>query len=212
MSPESAAEILKDVLESDKWEVGVTGIPKMTGTTKINRELKYTKCSIAADHLYAIRDKLREHSELLIDQFPRTITVPKFNRHDVGEQYKRHVDNSVISKVRTDLALTLFLTPTSEYDGGALVLETPTGDTARFKLNPGQVIVYPCWLPHHVELVTRGERISAIAWIQSQIRDEGQRELLSYLFSCSERLNEESHTEGTTVGGAVHKLLRMWAE
>ena len=208
--PETAAEILKDVLESDKWETGVTGKPSMTGTIKINRELKHMKCEIASPHLFELRDALQTNEDVKGDALMHKVLTPKFNRHGVGEQYKRHTDHDTIGKVRTDLACTVFLTPPEEYEGGDLVIYPSSGEDIVIKASPGTCVVYPCWFPHQVTPVTRGERISAVTWIESFIRDEEKRQLIRLLDKCGGRLEAEGHLEAVTITAAVHKLLRMW--
>ena len=46
----------------------------------------------------------------------------------------------------------------------------------RFKLKPGQAIVYPSDTLHEVEPVTKGERLVAITFIQSSVKDPFQRQ------------------------------------
>ncbi|MFM6973438.1 MAG: 2OG-Fe(II) oxygenase, partial [Alphaproteobacteria bacterium] len=70
---------------------------------------------------------------------------------------------------RSDLSFTVWLTPPDDYSGGALVLETPSGEEA-FRLPAGHALVYPSTLLHRVEPVTAGERLVAVGWIESRIR------------------------------------------
>ena len=144
------------------------------------------------------------------DSFLKKITLPLINRYRVGDEYKRHVDNSMIDGIHTDLACTLFLTPPEEYEGGQLVIEPPTGDPAIIKGQAGTCVVYPCWLPHWVEPVTWGERISSICWIESFIRDEAQREVIHQLKRGIDQASDEDLE--VTLGTVVHKLFRMWAD
>src|ERR671939_118279 len=79
--------------------------------------------------------------------------------------------------VRTDVSFTLFLAEPGAYDGGELVIESPGGED-EVKLPPGHMIVYPSTALHRVEPVTRGERLAAVGWAQSHIRDATRREIL----------------------------------
>src|SRR5262249_31287022 len=64
---------------------------------------------------------------------PRKIVPPLFNRYEGGETYGNHVDGAVYPiagtphRVRTDLSMTLFLTPPDEYDGGDLIIDDTYG-------------------------------------------------------------------------------------
>jgi PKHD-type hydroxylase len=113
--------------------------------------------------------------------FPRRIMLPLFNRYEPGMQYGAHVDSAVMGtgtgQIRTDLAMTIFLSDPASYDGGELALETPFGEQ-EIKLDAGEAIVYPATTVHRVMPVTRGVRLAAVSWIQSSVRDERLRELL----------------------------------
>ena len=64
-----------------------------------------------------------------------------------------------------------------EYDGGELVAESIAGeDEAKFEA--GDAVVYPSTALHRVESVTRGERIVAVTWAPSLVREQEMREVL----------------------------------
>jgi len=79
------------------------------------------------------------------------------------------------------------------------------------KLPAGHMILYPSTSLHHVTPVTRGARVSSFFWIQSMVRDDGQRTLLFDLDTAIQRINP---TESAVVQltGVYHNLLRRWAE
>jgi PKHD-type hydroxylase len=62
--------------------------------------------------------------------------------------------------------------------------------------------------------VTRGARICSFFWIQSMVRDDGQRSILFDLDLGIQRLNRESPDNAVAVQftGVYHNLLRQWAE
>ena len=116
-------------------------------------------------------------------------------------------------RIRTDLSATLFLTRPEDYDGGELVVEDTYG-TQVVKLPAGHMVLYPSTSLHHVRPVTRGARISSFFWIQSMIRDDGQRTLLFDLDMAIQRLASEApdHPSAVQLTGVYHNLIRMWAE
>src|SRR5690606_38673569 len=81
-------------------------------------------------------------------------------------------------KDRTDVAMTLFLASQECYDGGELYFESPWG-AQEIKLPAGSAVVYPASTLHRVNPVTRGERIAAVTWMESYVRDPARRELLA---------------------------------
>jgi PKHD-type hydroxylase len=115
--------------------------------------------------------------------------------------------------VRTDLSATLFLAAPEEYDGGELCVEDTYG-VHRVKLPAGHMVLYPATSLHFVEPVTRGARVASFFWIQSMIRDDGQRTILFDLDSAIQRLVEEApeHPIPVQLTGIYHNLLRQWAE
>ena len=100
-----------------------------------------------------------------------------------AETYGDHVDGAIWPipgtphRVRTDLSATLFLSAPDEYDGGELVVADTYG-TQRVKLPAGDLILYPGTSLHRVEPVTRGARFASFFWIESMVRDDGQRAIL----------------------------------
>ena len=136
-------------------------------------------------------------------------------RYHPGMTYGDHVDDPIMGggKFRTDVSTTIFLNPPDSYDGGELVIRTSFGEK-RVKLNAGDAVVYPSASVHHVAEVTRGERLVALTWIQSFVRDAARRELLFELDQAREHLLKTDPDADTTkyVDRSYANLLRMWAE
>lgn len=150
---------------------------------------------------------------------PRKIFPPLFNRYSGGQNFGTHVDNAIRQvvgtehRVRTDLSATLFLSEPDEYEGGELVVEDNYG-VQQVKLAAGSMILYPASSLHHVTPVTSGARVASFFWIQSMVRDDGQRTLLFDLDSAIQRLAAASpdHPSVIQLTGIYHNLLRRWAE
>jgi PKHD-type hydroxylase len=135
---------------------------------------------------------LRRNPEFLQYTLARAWVVPSFSRYEVGMYYRDHVDAAVMSTdsgaVRTDFAMTLFLTDPKTYEGGALVLRSAYGEE-EIKLEAGQAVVYQANLIHRVEPVSAGTRLVALTWIQSQIADERFRQINQDLHQALSRLD-----------------------
>lgn len=137
------------------------------------------------------------------------------SRYDQGHSYDWHVDHPIMGApaVRTDLAMTLFLSEPTAYEGGEIELETPQGKQ-QVKLARGSAIVYSCKLVHRVNEVRSGRRLAAISWIQSAIRDEQQREILFNIQRVYQSLGEKGQHPGeaNVLLQTWGNLMRMWSE
>jgi len=83
------------------------------------------------------------------------------------------------------------------------------------KLPAGHIVLYPASSLHRVEPVTRGTRIASFFWIQSMIRDDGERQILFDLDTSVQSLAaERGHDDRAIIQltGIYHNLLRRWAD
>lgn len=144
---------------------------------------------------------------------PRHMTPLVVSRYRQGQTYGRHVDDALMQGLRTDISFTLFLSDPATYEGGDLVIED-TLETRAIKLPAGSLILYPSTTLHHVAPVTSGTRLAVVGWVQSWIRDAGQREIL---FDLERSLRQVFDTEGKSelfdlLSKSRSNLLRMWAD
>ena len=121
--------------------------------------------------------------KILSDNLIKSFALPKkihgimFTKSTKGMEYGRHVDNSFMSSGRADLSFTIFLNSKDNYDGGELSIECINSEE-RFKLNAGEIIIYPSTYLHSVIEVTRGERYVCVGWIESYVKSIEEREYL----------------------------------
>ncbi|KDP89256.1 MULTISPECIES: Fe2+-dependent dioxygenase [Cupriavidus] len=167
-----------------------------------------------------IQDALGANPLFISAALPLKVYPPLFNRYEGGHAFDNHIDNAIRHlrgtsfRIRSDLSATLFLTAPEEYDGGELVVEDTYGQQ-RVKLPAGHMVLYPATSLHHVSPVTRGARVSSFFWIQSMVRDEGQRSVLFDLDTQIQRVGQAlGQKEPAVVGltGVYHNLLRRWAD
>ncbi len=115
-------------------------------------------------------------------------------------------------RLRTDLSATLFLSDPENYEGGELMIDDAYGAHA-VKLAAGDLVLYPASSLHRVMPVTRGVRLASFFWIQSMVRDDGERTLLFDLDGAIQRLAGVTDDPATVqLTGVYHNLLRRWAE
>jgi PKHD-type hydroxylase len=76
------------------------------------------------------------------------------------------------------------------------------------------MILYPATSRHFVKPVTRGSRWSSFFWVQSMVRDDGQRALLFDLDNAIQGLRKQvgDNPEVVRLTGVYHNLIRRWAE
>jgi PKHD-type hydroxylase len=144
---------------------------------------------------------------------PRAVHTVRFNRYSDGMFYGRHTDDALMGGMRSDLSFTLFLSDPQTYEGGELVVEGLDREQG-YKLEAGSMLVYPSSSLHRVEAVEQGVRWAAVGWVQSQIRDHGQREILFELETVKRSLFQQSgkSNEFDLVAKSVSNLLRLWVE
>jgi PKHD-type hydroxylase len=167
--------------------------------------------------------RVKNNQELVVDERLmrqlNNLVMGSLVRHPVyrsGMSYGNHVDDPIMGEgdlYRSDISVTIFLSDPDDYGGGELVIQTPFGEQI-VKLPAGDAVIYPSSSVHRVAEVTRGERLVAVSWIQSMIRDPDKRALLHELNQAREKLlNDKPDAEETTrVNHAYINLVRMWSE
>jgi PKHD-type hydroxylase len=148
--------------------------------------------------------------------FPKVIAPPLITKHGVGMSYGAHSDSAFIRlpkrPLRTDVSATIFLADPASYGGGELSVALGTR-TLAFKGAPGSAIIYPSTTMHQVMPVTRGERIVAITFIESEVPNATHRDLL---FEVNELAaiegNNLSHESRSRLQRIQDCLRRMWSE
>ena len=208
----------RQVLEQADWLDGRVTAGHQSARAKDNMQIP--EGHPAAQQLgELILGALGQNALFISAALPARVFPPLFNRYQGGQSFGTHVDNAIRqvpgtgARIRTDLSATLFFAHPDEYEGGELVVEGTCG-THSVKLPAGHMILYPATTLHHVRPVTRGARVSSFFWIQSMIRDDGQRTLLFDLDMAIQRLNRDAadHPSAVQFTGVYHNLLRQWAE
>jgi PKHD-type hydroxylase len=217
LSPEQVTHCRNLLSEAD-WVDGRVTAGHQSSRVKDNLQLP--EDSPVARELSQLVQRALENSPLFFSgALPAKVFPPLFNRYRGGQAFGTHVDNAVRQvrgtshRVRTDLSATLFLSAPHEYDGGELLIEDTFG-TQQVKLAAGDAVLYPASSLHRVQPVTRGERIASFFWVQSMVRDDGERTLLFDLDTAIQKLAGESpdHAAVVQLTGIYHNLLRRWAD
>lgn len=164
-----------------------------------------------------VMENLTRHPVYRNGALPLRAASPMYARYAPGMTYGPHLDDPIMGAegmpYRSDVAVTLFLNEPGDYEGGELVVRLPFGEQ-RVKFPAGDAVLYPAGSIHHVSPVTRGERLVAVTWVQSIVRDPARRELLYGLNAAREALLARAPDAGETaqVNAAYLNLIRMWSE
>jgi PKHD-type hydroxylase len=150
-----------------------------------------------------------------IAALPKKIYPPIVSKYATGRYYGWHVDSPVMGDppMRTDLAMTIFLSDPASYEGGELILQTASGNVA-FKPAKGDAVLYPCQYLHCVNEVKSGERVAVVTWVQSNIPSPEQRQILFDLNQVHAVLSQKDmHSPEANLLLQTHSnLFRMWAD
>jgi PKHD-type hydroxylase len=162
---------------------------------------------------------LERNALFMAAALPARVFPPLFNRYESGMNFGAHVDNAVRQvtgtrrRIRTDLSATLFLNAPEDYDGGELIVDDTYGAHSA-KLAAGDMILYPATSLHRVTPVTRGARIAGFFWVQSLVKDDGERSILFDLDRSIAELTQAAPESPALVRltACYHNLVRRWAE
>jgi PKHD-type hydroxylase len=182
--------------------------------TKVNQQLHdaqaYQKSSQLLLNAFSRSEEFRDFA------FPIMIAPPLITRYQPGMRYGAHADAAFINlgnaQIRSDLSCTIFLNEPKDYDGGELHVRLGDADL-KFKLEPGEAIIYPSDTLHQVIPVSRGERLVAITFIQSRVPDPFKRNMLFELNEVAAleglKMTQENFSRLQLVQA---NLLRVWGE
>jgi PKHD-type hydroxylase len=205
-------------LEEAKWVDGRETSGHLAARVKHNRQVD--EATPEARELGDLIVTALERTPLFMAAaLPLRVFPPLFNRYEPGMGFGAHVDNAIREvstsplRVRTDLSATLFLSEPAEYDGGELVVDDTYGAHA-IKLPAGDLILYPASSLHRVTAITRGVRLASIFWVQSMVRDDGERSLLFDLDVAIGQVSERTPDSDAVVAltSCYHNLLRRWSQ
>ncbi len=205
-------------LASGAWVDGRTTAGEQSALSKRNLQIGEDS-EVGRELGDLILGQLGRNPDFLSAALPLKVFPPLFNRYDVGMGFGGHVDNAIRysaegRRYRTDMSCTLFLSDPADYDGGELVIEDLFGAQS-MKPEAGDLILYPASSVHRVEPVIRGARIASFFWLQSMVRDDGQRRLLYDLDQSITLMRGDLSDDNPGVirlTSTYHNLIRMWAD
>lgn len=181
-------EILRKNLDKEElfWEDGKQTAGKHAAEVKNNLQFK-RDVNLSKKLSKFIIKKILSNDLIKSFALPKKIHGTIFSKSKSGMKYGSHIDNPFMSSGRADLSFTIFLSSKENYDGGALSIESFNSEK-KFKLEAGEIIIYPSTYLHSVEEVITGERLVFIGWIESYVKSIEEREYLFDLDAAARSL------------------------
>ncbi|HUJ49590.1 MAG TPA: Fe2+-dependent dioxygenase [Bryobacteraceae bacterium] len=212
LEPAEVDRILLDLSRQSFLDGRLTALG---GARSVKKNLQMDRAGAFATEIeQLVLSGLKRNETFQAFAYPRRVMPPIFSRYEPGMEYGAHVDGAIMptatEPMRTDLAITLFLSQPDSYEGGELILRLPSGEE-EIKLAAGEAVVYSAKYVHRVGPVRSGVRLAAVSWVQSAVRDERMRALLYDLHLALRTLPE--HDEAALlVSKSYHNLLRLVSE
>ena len=163
-------------LSNKNWEDGKKTAGKQAAKVKNNLQLN-RQSDISQQNTAFIIKKMLANPLIKSFSLAKKIHGTMFTKSLKGMRYGRHIDNAFMSSGRADLSFSIFLNKKNSYEGGELVIENINAES-KFKLDEGEIIIYPSTYLHSVEEITNGERLICVGWIESYVKSIEEREYL----------------------------------
>tara|TARA_B110000858_G_C17810077_1_gene480675 strand:- start:11518 stop:12195 length:678 start_codon:yes stop_codon:yes gene_type:complete len=210
-------KLVDELITSGQFTDGAATTGGPTKAAKKNLQVDFSQHPKRDQFLQMITSTVNSNPVTRSASLPRRLTYPLLSKYEAGMSYGWHIDNPIMSAVggllRTDISCTVFISDSSDYEGGELIVRTSSGD-ARVKLERGDAFIYPSTSRHQVLEVTSGERLAVVFWIQSMVADASKREILHELGVAYDRvLKETPESEALqSIQRTQTNLLRRWSQ
>jgi PKHD-type hydroxylase len=207
---------------------------ELQAVSKIARQVKYLDGRQSNPHNLAKQNSIADTGDPLSQQasqialialrrsehvrnfvFPKRLPAPTISRYASGMKYGAHTDAAFLplgpEPLRSDVSCTIFISRPDEYQGGELLIHLGT-EVVPIKGEAGSAVFYPSTTLHEVVPVKSGERLVMITFIESQIPDQLQREMLYTLgeVRALEGLKMDWRNR-TQLEFVIANLQRMWS-
>lgn len=209
-------QTLHQLIATANWQPGTHSAGLSAAAQKTNEEMNQDTDNWKQINQLVLQ-RLYQHPDFQSAVLPHRLSAAFVSRYTEGMGYKAHIDDPVMGqssgRYRSDVAVTVFLSDSTSYDGGELLIHTRFGPTS-VKLPAGSAVAYPASSLHEVTTVTRGQRLACVLWAQSLVRDPQQREILADLDDARRALKLTTPKAEVTskVDHAYLNLVRMWSE
>ena len=177
LNKEEIEILIKNINYQNKlWDDGKKTAGSHASVVKNNLQLNRNS-EVSKKYSQLIKKKILDNPLIKSFSLPKIIHGVMFTKSLQDMGYGRHIDNPFMSTGRSDLSFTIALTNKKSYEGGELVIETMNSEN-EFKLDAGEIIIYPSTYLHSVKEIINGERLVCVGWIESYVKSIEEREYL----------------------------------
>jgi PKHD-type hydroxylase len=214
LKPEELNELEKRIREA-RFVDGKATASRAAREVKNNQQIDTADTGTIASIQQVLNHAVQNSPFFQAAAQPKKIHPFVISKYGPRQSYGWHVDSPLMGDpmIRTDLAMTIFLSEPSAYEGGELMIQT-SGGSVMVKPDKGDAVLYPCQFLHGVNEIKSGERIAAVTWIQSHIKSAEQRQLLFELNQVHALLDRKDKLapETNQLLQTYSNLFRMWAD
>ena len=213
---EQQLSVVKKLLENAQFVDGKLSAGKEAKAVKNNEELA-VQSPLHQQLNQIVMNSLVQNETYQRAVLPYRVSTPFYARYSQGMTYGFHVDNPVMGgmgqQYRTDVSTSIFLNEKKAYEGGEIIIQTSFGEQ-QVKLDAGDAIIYPSGSLHKVNEITQGQRLVAVIWAQSMVKDSQKRELLYELSGARESLlgRDPEAEETRHISNVYSNLVRRWSD
>ena len=206
LTENEAKEVLQEIMSSDGWKDGIKSANYGGELVKKNLQLNPVLAPISKE---IIENRIYNNVAICNRCFTNKVHNMMFSRTGNEMFYGQHTDKPNTRLGRRDISFTLFLNESTQFEGGELILYI-NPETKSVKLSPGQAIFYPTKYIHEVNPVKAGERVACVGWIESDIEEHDEREILTNLQQAVASLQRYDRSSANVLSQAYNRIYKKF--
>jgi PKHD-type hydroxylase len=88
----------------------------------------------------------------------------QYSEYKIGDHFDWHIDQNQFTGTEVrKISFSLGLSNKNEYEGGDLIIKSSDQEN-NYKLDRGDIVVFPSWMLHKVTPITKGKRRVVVGW------------------------------------------------
>ena len=88
----------------------------------------------------------------------------QYSEYKIGDHFDWHIDQNQFTGTEIrKISFSLGLSNKNEYEGGDLIIKSSDQEN-NYKLDRGDIVVFPSWMLHKVTPITKGKRRVVVGW------------------------------------------------